>query len=169
MDAPTIDDTILDSEQLFTQICEEGLEARNSRDNQSWRLGDLANRATRIKGTVKEFADFIGTPERTTQGWANVSHFFPKDTRHLYPTTSYTHYKYAAQFGGDLAGALALLDQADANYMTCQEFYRHCQLEKGKPIVVTRKELKELLAEACPFIPDSQTDLISRIEAVLHG
>lgn len=96
-----------------------------------WRKGDCALRVEKHYGSdaIRAYADQIGTNPNTLKQYRQMSGFYEKSTRVLFPNLFYSHYRTAMSLGDD---ALWALRKASVKDWPCWKFAKLVKRLLGK-------------------------------------
>jgi hypothetical protein len=90
------DNTIIEEriQDHWEEYVSRGLEARESKDNSQWDLGDLSTTVMSEYGedTIGKYSYAIGVEKKTLMNYRTVSARFDKQVRHKYPKLSFSHF-----------------------------------------------------------------------------
>lgn len=119
----------------FEAICEAARDTEASIDENAWKQGDLALLVDKVYGEnrIADFAKEINAKVSTVKQRRQMSGFYEKDTRGLFPNLSRSHYRDALKFK-DPQAALLFLTQASANGWTVEAAAVEIRKRLGKPV-----------------------------------
>jgi len=103
-------------------LCDASRHAADDLDTGRWRIGDLAMQVERAYGadTIGKYAIEINIEKRRVYEMCALAHFYPPETRTLFPNLRYSHYRDAARLG-DLERSLKFLEQASDEGLTVEQ------------------------------------------------
>jgi len=119
--------------ESWEALCDAGRLAADDLDTGRWRIGDLAMLVERSYGAnaIGKYAIEINIEKRRVYEMCALAHFYPPETRYLFPNLRYSHYRDAARLG-DLERSLEFLTQSSDEGLTVEQA-RLRLLGKTKP------------------------------------
>jgi hypothetical protein len=130
------------NEATYDEVLGELMLAREELDNSQWVIGDgairifgdnLPKRGKKGEKSLISLAGDLGVGIRSMQDWYKLASFYPKPTRNLFENLSYTHYRVARRYAGDIEQAMELLEYACQEGQSVAGFERHLKEVIGKP------------------------------------
>lgn len=120
----------VEHEKGWEEFVSRGMEARESKDNSQWLLGDLAQEVETTYGedSIGKYSWAIGVEKKTMMNYRTVAKRFNRETRDKYRKLSFSHFALATA----CASPEAWLEKADNNDWSVEGL---------------RKEMREVYAE----------------------
>ena len=128
--------------QSYEELLGQLLIVRATNDSCQWAMGDgaaialgenLVMKGKQGEVNLTKLANDLGVGVRSMQDWYKVATFYPEPARHVFENLSYTHYRMARRYAGDVEQAMELLEHACVEGLSVAKFEHHLKEVVGKP------------------------------------